>query len=153
MSTAAWKEIVIPKNLLKWFASSRSVPVRALIDVKAKYAQVEGGPPYRIHVVKKDHYEFIRTLGSGVAVSLGEVTRNGVQKTLSDAVRHDLLVFRTLLFGGAYPGPVAYVMANGDHVHVGDCFSAHPSVIVQKTLFVLPNSSAQCAICHEGFIE
>lgn len=153
MAAPGWAEVCIPKNLQKWFAASRSVPVRALVDVAAKYAQVDGGPPYRIHVVKKNHYQFIRTLESGVAVSLGEVNRNGVQKTLSDAVRHDLLVFRTILFGGAYPGPVAYIMGNDDYVHVGDCFDAHESVVVQKTLFVLPNDTARCAICGEGFIE
>lgn len=150
----AWKPVEIPPRLSKWFVANRVWPVTAYMLPKLGIAQVKGGAPYRVHVVKKDHYAFIRVLEeSNTPIVLGELSRNGVRRALSEAAKHDISVFRQLLFGGKYPGPLAYLMAGGDYVHVGECFDAHPSAFIKRTIFTLKSADECCSICKEGFID
>lgn len=150
ISSEHWYEVAIPKKMSDWFKANRRWPVRANINLSTLTAQLEGGTAYKIYVVKKDEYCFYRVLPNSTVLELGRVSRNGLSRTVSEAASHDLRVFRTVLFGCKYPGPVAYRMANGDTVHVGTCFDSHPSVIIKKTMFRAPHE-VLCAICKEGF--
>lgn len=149
-----WHLLEIPKGQQEWFKHAGRWPVQGYISIKSLCAQVAGGDVYRIHVVKKDTYEFYRAVKPNLVVSLGVVDRNRVWRSVSDTALHDLKVFRTILFGGKYPGPIAYLMAaKGDLVHVGGCFEAHPSAFVKRAVYKLQNTEARCSVCGERFID
>lgn len=147
-----WRTIRIPKDSQAWFAAYRRLPVRCYFLPSHGIAQVEGGDPYRIHAVKKGHYQALRTIpSSGTVLCVGEFSKNGVHNTLSDAATHDLRVFRAVMLNTTYPGYVAYLMRNNEYTHLGECYDKHPETIILKNLYLDGLYGKACAVCGEKF--
>lgn len=141
-------EVVIPDKYAVWFRKHRTWPVR--VRTSRNSAVVEGGQPYRIHAVNKEHLVAYRALADEF-IAVGEITKHGLLRPLSDAARHDLGAIRAALFRTNYPAPIAYEMGNRELVHPGACFNKHRSTLIRRTLFTVSNEEARCAVCAEAF--
>ena len=148
MTQATWVSVDVPKKYALWFEQHRAYPVQ--VQLTTRNATVIKGPTYQIHAVNSERIAAYKPLNSGM-LCVGEVTKFGVIRPLSDAARHDLGIIRSVAFKTSYPAPLAYEMVNKDFVHPGDCFNKHRSVLIRRTHFSMRNDEARCAICKEAF--
>jgi hypothetical protein len=138
----------VPAKFKPWFVKHRAWPVQA--EITERSAVVLGGKPYGLARLRPARISAYRMIGESV-LTVGEMTPHGLLRPMSEAARHDLAVFRTLLFNVSYPAPVAYQMMNHDYVHPGDCFNKHKSTLVRRALFSVIDEESRCCICGEAF--
>lgn len=138
----------VPAKFERWFKKHRQWPVRA--EVTEKSGVVLGGKPYGLARLSATRVAAYRMIGETV-LNAGEMTSHGIFRPASEAARHDLSVFRAVIFKTAYPAPLAYQMMSNDYVHPGDCFNKHKSTLVRRVLFTVIDEEARCAVCQEAF--
>lgn len=138
----------VPVKFQQWFEKHRAWPVRA--EVTERRAVVSGGKPYGLARLSPTRISAYRMVGESV-LTVGEMTPHGLFRPMSEAARHDLSVFRALIFNVAYPAPIAYQMMNRDYVHPGECFNKHKSTLVRRVLFSVSDEEARCRVCGEAF--
>lgn len=86
-------------------------------------------------------------------ITLGEVHEYGVRLALTTTFFHELSAVRAAIYGKSCPSPLCYEMPNGDLVHPGPCFTAHPSSIIKRTRYNLTgDADALCSVCQERFV-
>jgi len=139
--------VEVPVRYAKWFRRHRAWPVQ--VEVGERSVRVLGGQAYGMRKMGARHVLY-REMGCEV-LPMGEISKQGVWRPLSDAARHDLGAIRAALFSVSYPAPLAYEMGNRDLVHPGECFNKHPSGMIRKTHYSVSDEEKRCVICKEPF--
>jgi hypothetical protein len=144
----SWVDVAVPKKYSAWFKQNRTWPVK--VAITARSATVLGGAPYQIHAVNSERVVAYRPVADSL-LAVGEITKRGLLKPLSDSARHDLGAIRAAMFKTSYPAPLAYEMGNRELVHPGDCFNKHASAMIRRTHYIVRDEEARCAVCREAF--